>query len=48
MKELKEFMNTAKTVKEWNLLREEAKSKFTHEQINQLDASGFIVEVLNQ
>ena len=32
------------TVKEWNLLREEAKEHFTDEEISRLDASGFIRE----
>lgn len=34
------------TVKEWNVLREEAKDHFDAETINELDVSGFITEWL--
>lgn len=40
--QLKEFMQKAKTVQEWNLLRDAAKVRFPRELIRQLDASGFI------
>jgi len=46
MEELKTFMAQATTVAEWNELREEAKMNYSHEQINLLDASGYISEVL--
>jgi hypothetical protein len=34
------------TIAEWNALREEAKEHYSEEDINALDASGFIVEWL--
>jgi hypothetical protein len=36
------------TVKEWNALREEAKEHYSEEDMNALDASGFIVEWLKK
>lgn len=37
-----------RTVKVWNILREEAKSKYSNSVINELDGSGFIQEWLKQ
>jgi hypothetical protein len=48
MKELKKIMSAATTVDEWNELREEAKKKFTNKEISELDASGFIIKILNK
>lgn len=48
MKELKAYMSTASTVEEWNNLREKAKLQVSPELINQLDASGYIHEVLHK
>lgn len=45
---LKNFMSTAKDVEEWNKLREFAKKVFKQETINELDASGYIKEVLRK
>ncbi|KKK93154.1 hypothetical protein LCGC14_2695750 [marine sediment metagenome] len=45
---LKRFMsshlNQYSTVHDWNKVREEAKTVFSHTLIDQLDASGFIKE----
>ena len=37
-----------RTVKVWNTLRENAKSKYSNSVINELDGSGFIQEWLKQ
>lgn len=44
---LKRMMSIARTVKEWNALREKAKTLFSPWSINQLDASGFIINCLS-
>ena len=44
---LKRMMSIARTVKEWNTLREKAKTLYSPWAINQLDASAFIVKVLS-
>lgn len=41
-------MAYAKTVAQWNALREVAKKSYPQELINQLDASGHIIDVLNK
>lgn len=48
MKELKEFMSQAHDIEEWNALRDLAKDKFGMALVSELDASGFIVEILNK
>ena len=45
---LKYKMSYARTVEEWNLLREEAKPKFAQIIINRLDASGFINRIVHR
>ena len=50
-KNLKEELNAfqgIRTVKVWNELRENAKSKYPNTVINELDGSGFIQEWLKQ
>jgi hypothetical protein len=44
----KEFMcmNYLRNVQDWNNRREEAKNYFTEQCISQLDASGFINQIL--
>ena len=48
MLKLQEYMSKATSVEHWNMLREEAKSKFPSTLISQLDASGFIHQVLHK
>lgn len=48
MKELKEFMSQAKSIEEWNALRDVAKDRYGMGAVSELDASGFIVELLNK
>jgi len=43
---LKVKMSAAKSVEEWNALREEAKTEFSTNVINRLDVSGYINVVL--
>lgn len=46
--DIKAFFNqwTGRSVRLWNAIREEAKTKFPDKLISQLDASGFITEWL--
>lgn len=48
MKELMEFMSSAENVDQWNELRDEAKEKWSIKEIQALDHSGYIVEILNK
>lgn len=43
---LQQFMSKAKTVNEWNLLRDSAKTQFKMGLIRVLDASGYICKIL--
>lgn len=46
--DVKTFFNqwTGRSVRLWNAIREEAKTKFPEKLISQLDASGYITEWL--
>jgi uncharacterized protein YaaR (DUF327 family) len=44
--DLKLFMKNVKNINEWNLRREKAKKYFSGQSINDLDASGFVNEIL--
>jgi len=44
--ELKKHMSAATNVQHWNLLRREAKKLFPFQTLCELDASGYIKEVL--
>lgn len=46
--QLKYKMSHARSVEEWNLLRNEAKKEFGTEIINRLDASGFINRIVTK
>ena len=48
MKELKEFMKGVANVYEWNDRRDEAIVKFGSKLVTELDASGYIKELLNE
>jgi len=48
LEDVKKMMAPATNVARWNELREKAKAKFPQELINQLDASGYIHEVLKK
>lgn len=39
-------LKTAKSVKEWNSIREELKDTLTRDEITRIDKSGLIVQVL--
>jgi len=46
--DLRSFMGTSKTINEWNVLREEAKSIFPIEMIRTLEGTGFVNRVLKR
>lgn len=48
LKGLKNFMSPAKSVEDWNILREEAKRFFSRDLIKRLDQSGYIVKLLDR
>jgi len=45
---LKKFMSVAKTVKDWNELRQDAKRFFSKDLINRLNQSAYIVKLLGR
>lgn len=42
------MLRTAKTVEQWNTIRSQVKDTLTAKELNKIDSSGLIVEVLGK